>query len=70
MKTFRIEITSVPDREELVAEIWNENQMIAEINQDSENLILEIYSNQNSTLKIDYDAFLKVLIEAKDKLTK
>ncbi|MBD3842883.1 MAG: hypothetical protein IE909_13565 [Campylobacterales bacterium] len=67
MKKLRVEIASPPDREELVAEIWNGNQMIAEINQESGDLELEVYTTENSVL-FDYESFLIALIEAKEKL--
>lgn len=67
MKKLTIEITSPPDREELVAEIWDKDQMIAELNQESENLELEVYSSENS-VQLDYESFLNALIEAKEKL--
>ena len=67
MKKLTVEITSPPDREELVAEIWDENQMIAEINQESKILKLEFYTNEK-LIKVDYDSFLMALIEAKEKL--
>ncbi|MGB3464930.1 MAG: hypothetical protein WBA74_06665 [Cyclobacteriaceae bacterium] len=67
MKKLTIEITSPPDRDELVAEIWDNDQMIAELNQESENLKLEVYCSENS-IQLDYESFLSALIEAKEKL--
>ncbi len=67
MKKLTIEITSPPDRDELVAEIWDNDQMIAELNQESENLELEVYCSENS-IQLDYESFLSALIEAKEKL--
>ena len=46
MKTLTIEIVSPPDKENLVAEIWQDDQMIAEINQEKKQLELEIYINK------------------------
>lgn len=68
MKKFRVEITSVPDREELVAEIWQGDTMIAELNQENkERLELEIYSNEKK-LSLNYNDFTEVLKIAKEKL--
>ncbi len=66
MIDFSIEIASSPDREQLVAEIWYKNQMIAEINQEKEDLELEFYLKNN--IAFNYEAFCKVLDDAKKKL--
>ncbi len=42
-RKFRIEITSVPDRNILVAEIWFGEKHIAEINQESDEMKIELY---------------------------
>lgn len=68
MKNLTIEITSPPDRENLVAEIWFGNQMIAEINQENENLGLEIFADENGKLELGYDAFYEALKKAKERL--
>lgn len=67
MSKFRIEITSVPDRENLVAEIWFSENLIAEINQEQDEFEIELYSNQKLTLK--FDDFVRTLEVAKKKLT-
>ncbi len=66
MSKFDIEISSVPDREKLVAEIWYEKNLIAEINQESDNLEIELYPLQKVTF--DYQEFLQILETAKNKL--
>ena len=68
MKNLTIEIASPPDRENLVAEIWLEDQMIAEINQENNNLELEIFIKEKGKLKLNYDDFLETLEKAKKKL--
>jgi predicted RNA-binding protein len=68
MKNLIIEITSPPDRENLVAEIWSGNRMIAEVNQESENLRLEIFAYENGKLELDYSDFYEALEKAKGKL--
>ncbi|MBQ0738835.1 hypothetical protein [Aquimarina celericrescens] len=69
MRKFKIEITSVPDREELVAEIWEGDTMVAELNQeDKDNLKLEIYSNKENRISLDYLDFVEALKVAKEKL--
>lgn len=66
---YSITIATMPDREELVAEIWDSNNyMVAEINQENKTLELEIYFNKKQTLKLDYEAFLTALEIGKKKL--
>lgn len=67
MKKLEIIIASAPDREKIVAEIWYDNRMITELNQETESLKLEFYVN-GSPVQIDYDIFLDALIEAKKAL--
>lgn len=66
MRKFKVEIASVPDRENLVAEIWYGDHLIAEINQESEDLEIEIYSAEK--LKLPYQLFYEALQKAKDRL--
>lgn len=69
MKKFTIEITSVPDRDELVAEIWLDDTMIAELNQeDKDCLELDIYSNEGKLITLNYNNFTDALKAAKEKL--
>ncbi len=67
MKQFEVIIADTPDREMLVAEIWHQDQMIAEINQENKNLELQIYC-KSEVLILDYQSFLEVLDQAKKKL--
>jgi len=68
MKNVVIEIASLPDRENLVAEIWIENKMIAEINQENINLEIIIFVDEDGKLTLDYDEFLEALEKARKKL--
>jgi hypothetical protein len=66
---YSVQIVSVPDRNKLVAEIWFENQMIAEINQEKEKLELIIYFNHKERfLGLDYEDFMITLEDGKKKL--
>jgi hypothetical protein len=64
-----IVIASLPDRDNLVAELWCENKQLGELSQEHENLILELYPNssQNSWI-FRLDEILEVLEQAKYKL--
>lgn len=66
MNEFRIEITSVPDRKKLVAEIWLAEKLLAEINQEKKDIEIEWYQFENFVC--DFDEFTKVLETAKEKL--
>ena len=66
MSKFNIELSSVPDRENLVAEIWYENKMIAEVNKESENFVIEIYFD--GKISFILDEFFEVLENAKRRI--
>jgi hypothetical protein len=66
MNTFKIEITSVPDRANLVAEIWFGENLIAEVNHESDEPVIKLYSSQK--MVFDLGDFLSVLQTAKNKL--
>jgi hypothetical protein len=68
MKQFLIEIASVPDREYLVAEIWYNEQMIAEVNQEKGDLVVEFYMKEK--ISFNYDSFCEALQQAREKLLK
>jgi len=66
MSKFKIEISSVPDRENLVAEIWHNELLIAEINQENEILEIELYQSEKITFGLE--EFLDILNSAKKEL--
>lgn len=68
MKNYKIEITSMPDREHLVAEIWYEDQMIAELNQEEEALELQFYE-PITRLSLNFKDLNSILAQAEKKLT-
>jgi hypothetical protein len=68
MSKFKIEMSSVPDRENLVAEIWYNEIFVAEINQETEKLKIEFYLNEK--IAFDLDAFFEALEMAKRKIMK
>ena len=69
MKNYSIQITSVPDREKLVAEIWHKDSLIAEINQENIEMELEIYIKKKK-IKFMLNEFMEAVQEAKDSLSK
>ena len=66
MSKFNIELSSVPDRENLVAEIWYENKMVAEVNKETEKFVIEFCLDEKISFMLD--EFLEVLENAKRRL--
>ncbi len=67
MSKFNIELSSAPDRENLVAEIWYEKKMIAEVNNESGKFVVEFYFDR--TISFMLDEFCEVLENAKRRIT-
>ena len=67
MSKFNIELSSAPDRENLVAEIWYEKKMIAEVNNESGKFVVEFYFDR--TISFMLDEFVEVLENAKRRIT-
>jgi hypothetical protein len=66
---FRISISSPPDRERLVAEVFAENCQWAELNQERGNLTLELYPRQDGQPWVfDYEEALRILHDARARL--
>ncbi len=62
-------IASVRDREELVAEIWQENMLVAELSQEEGRLLIDIYPNpRGGPWSFQIDELLEVLQKAKSLL--
>jgi hypothetical protein len=68
MEKFTIELTSVTDRNNPVAEIWFGERLIAEINQETDSLKIELYITEKSTFC--FKEFQEVLNDAKGRLMK
>ena len=69
MNKFKIEITSPPDRDNLVAEIWFGDNHVGEINTESGDYEIELYK----PVKMEYwtfvlEEFLEALQEGKKRL--
>ena len=67
--SYRITISSPPDREQLVAEIFFGNVQWAEISQEQERLDIEFYSRpDDQPWRIEFLSAINALNEAKLKL--
>jgi hypothetical protein len=65
----RVEIASPPDRENLVAPILLENEQWAEVSQESNQLLIEIYPRRDGTPWIfDLEEVINSLMEARRRL--
>ena len=68
-ETLNIALSSPPDRDELVAEIFVSSQQLAEINTQFGYFCVEIYPRQDGQpWVLDYRQFLQSLTEAKARL--
>jgi hypothetical protein len=70
MTTISITIASVPDREELVAELWLGDEQVGEVSKDARGeFIIELYSAPAGTpWRIRLDDLVAALGEAKARL--
>ena len=66
MSKFNVELSSVPDRENLVAEIWYEKKMVAEVNKETEKFVIEFCLDEKISFMLD--EFLEVLENAKRRI--
>ncbi len=70
MTKFDISIGSVPHREELVADIFYENQHFAEISEDTGKMIIEVYPDlKKDYWEFNFDEFIEALNKAKKRLS-
>jgi len=69
MQKFRITIASLPDREELVAEILYDNVQWCEISQEAGDLVVQFYAHPRQRFwEFSLDEAIEVLEKAKKKL--
>lgn len=64
---FRIEVASLPDREELVSELWWHNDQVAELTRE-EHWILRIFDAPGASWEFDLDSLIQALAEMKSVL--
>lgn len=67
----KVQIASVPDRDNLVAEIWVGDQQLAEVSQETGTLKIEIYQRTGEARgiwEIEFDELVNALQEARNKL--
>jgi hypothetical protein len=67
---FTVEISNVPDRDDVVAEVWRGDAMVEELHRGAdENVEIEIYPPESDDpWRFDLVGWLAVLAEAQRKL--
>lgn len=69
MSDFRISISSPPDRESLVAEVFVGSEQLAEVNHEHGMWSVEFYPRASGEpWRLPFDAALRVLQDAKNRL--
>ncbi|MBE7373547.1 MULTISPECIES: hypothetical protein [Pseudomonadaceae] len=68
--SLKVEMASVSDRDDLVAEIWQEDEMVAEIQRAPDGrFVLELYPSPNQQpWSLDLECWMAALSEAKRRL--
>ncbi len=70
MNALRIVISSPPDRDTVVAELWQQEEQVAELRQDTLGLRLELYNSRFSSGRdLDYSEFMSALSQLKQALS-
>jgi hypothetical protein len=66
---FTVEIASVPDRDEVVAEVWWGDTMVAEMRRVKGQLLIDIYPAESGAMwSFDLQSWLRALAEAQRRL--
>ncbi|MDT3738634.1 MAG: hypothetical protein RO257_03935 [Candidatus Kapabacteria bacterium] len=63
MINYKIDIVSVQDRDYLVAEIWIDGELFAEINQEREKINIQFYPFKENSFP--FDEIVNIIFEAK-----
>lgn len=66
---FSVEVTSVPDRPDLVAEVWSGEELLAELRHEDSGLRVQLYPAPNrQSWDFSYEELTVALQQARDKL--
>jgi len=69
MEEFRITVNSLPDRENLVAEIYYQHYQFAEISQEAGELKIQFYPHPKEEFwEFSIDKIIRIIEKAKKKL--
>lgn len=70
MSHLTIEVASVPDRDELVAELWQGSEQVAELSNESGRLVLQVYPPKTGAWEFELSRFEEALAELRRRLLK
>jgi hypothetical protein len=65
---FAIQLASVPDRDDLVAEVWVGQDLFAELRHESGNTWLQVYSAPGGRWELRFEELQVALQQARDRL--
>jgi hypothetical protein len=68
--SLRIQVASVPDRDDLVAEIWSGSEQVAELRKENGAPQIQLYSRQSGWWDFPYADFVAALQTAREELEK
>jgi hypothetical protein len=68
MTIFSIELTSVPDRKNLVSEVWFGDELLAELNVESGDVRIQIFAPKDGYWDFDFEEFLSAVNKAKERV--
>lgn len=68
MPKLTFEIHNFPDRPRPVAELWADQQMIAEINCPAGVLVIDFYNHPTNPISVHYDDLMALLESSKSEL--
>ena len=69
-QTLTITVASVPDRENLVAEIWLGSHQVAEVHAEDGEVMAQVYSPPGLAWDVPVDALLSALGKARDEVVR
>lgn len=65
---FEVELTSVPDRDDLVAEVWFGEHLFAELRHEPDGVKAQFYAAPAGRWDVPYDELASALDEARERL--
>jgi hypothetical protein len=66
---YKVELTSVPDRDDLVVEIWVGDEQLAELRNEPSGVCVQLYPGAaGAPWDLSHDDFMAALKEARERL--
>ena len=70
MQEFSFEVTSVPDREQLVAELWFGADQVAELSPEDNATTIRLFSPPGGEWEFPFEEFRRALEELRSRLVR